>query len=93
MPDYPMHQKFPEGSTNRDYDIFEELPDGSAVWRGCVFGIENVELKFRELAKETSNRVFATSLLDQPDPLIRPRKVPAKGINAASNGCKKGGLK
>jgi hypothetical protein len=25
------HHKFPAGSTNRDYDVFEELPDGSTI--------------------------------------------------------------
>lgn len=78
MSDFPTHHKFPEDTTNRDYDIFEGLPDGSTVWRACVFGIENVELKFRELAKETSNRIFAISLLDQSTPVIRPWKSTAK---------------
>jgi hypothetical protein len=74
----PTHQKFSEGSTNRDYDIFEELPDGGTVWRACVFGMENVELKFRELAKETGNRIFAMSLLDRSIPIIRPWKPSAR---------------
>jgi hypothetical protein len=78
MPDCPTHHKFPEGSTNRDYDIFEEWPDGSTVWQACVFGMENVELKFRELAKETANRIFAISLLDKSIPVIRPWKLTAK---------------
>jgi hypothetical protein len=74
MSDCPSLHKCPEVSTNRDYDIFEELPDGSTVWRACVFGMENVELKFRELAHETSNRVFAISLLDRSIPIIRSSK-------------------
>ena len=78
MSNSPTHHKFPEGSTNRNYDIFEEFPDGSEVWRACVFGMENVELKFRELAKETSNRIFATSLRDHSGRVIGPRKSIAK---------------
>ena len=74
MSNFPTHHKFPEDSTNRDYDIFEELPDGSTVWRASVFGMENVELRFRELAKETANRIFAVNLLDQSVPKIRPWK-------------------
>jgi len=74
MSDCQTNHKFPEGSTNRDYDIFEELPNGSTVWRACVFGMENVELKFRELGKETTNRIFAISLLDHSVPVIRPLK-------------------
>jgi hypothetical protein len=72
MPDSPRPNKFPEVSTDRDYDVFEEMPDGSTVLRACVFGIENVELKFRELAKETTNRIFAINLLDQPVAVIHP---------------------
>jgi hypothetical protein len=30
--------------------------------------MENVELTFRKLAKETANRIFATILLDQISP-------------------------
>ena len=56
MPDSPTHQKFPEDSLNRDYDIFEELPDGSTIWRACVLGMGNVELKLRELAGETTSK-------------------------------------
>ena len=78
MSDCPTHHKFPKDSTNRDYDIFEELPDGSTVWRACVFGMEKVELNFRELAKETTNRIFATILLDQSVPVIRPWKSTAR---------------
>jgi hypothetical protein len=73
-----MRSNIPEDSKNRDYDIFEELPDGSTVWRACVFGMGNVELKFRELARETTNRIFAISLLDQSVPVISPCKSNAK---------------
>jgi hypothetical protein len=69
-----------EDSTHRDYAIFEELRDGSSVWRACVVGTENVEIKFRELAKETTNRIFAISLLEQSDPVIRPWKSTAKQV-------------
>jgi hypothetical protein len=78
MPECPTHHKFPEGSVHRDYDVFEELPDGATVWRACVFGMENVELKFRELAKETSNRIFAISLQDGALPVIRPWQSSAR---------------
>jgi hypothetical protein len=75
---FAAHYKSPEDSVNCDYDIFEELPDGSAVWRACVFGIENVELKFRELAKESPNRIFAINLLDRSISVIRPWKSTGK---------------
>lgn len=84
MSDCPTLHKFPADSTNRDYDIFEELPDGSTVWRACVFGMGNVELKFGKLAQETSNRVFAISLQDRSIPIIRPWKSPKQDFRRAS---------
>ena len=72
MTDCPTHHKFPEGSTIREYDVFEELPDGSPVWRACVFGMGNVERKLRELAKETTNKFFALNLQDRTQRVIRP---------------------
>ena len=71
MRDSPTLHKFPEGSDNRDYDVFEELNDGSTVWRACVVGMENVESKLRELALESNNKFFALSLHDG----IRPPTV------------------
>ena len=78
MTDFPTQHKFPEGSTNRDYDVFEEFPDGSTVWRACVFGMENVELKLRELAKETTNKFFALSLQDRSQAVSRRLKSSRK---------------
>jgi len=77
MPDFPFDQKFPEDSADRDYDIFEELPDGSTIWRACVFGMGNVELKLRELARGTTNKIFALYLRDQSSPVIRPFRTSA----------------
>jgi hypothetical protein len=76
--DCPTRHKFPEDSMIRDYDIFEEMPDGSTVWKASVLGMENVELKLRELAKETSNRIFAISVMAQSDPVIHPWKSTVK---------------
>jgi hypothetical protein len=59
MRDSPTLQKFPEGSLIRDYDIFERLHDGTMVWRACVVGMQNVELKLQELARESSNKFMA----------------------------------
>jgi hypothetical protein len=69
----PTYQKFPEGSANRDYALFEKFPDGSAVWRGCELGMENVELKLQELARGSNNKFFAINLWDG----IRSLKSPA----------------
>jgi hypothetical protein len=61
----PTLDKFPAGSTNRDYDVFEQLPDGSVVWRACVIGMANVEQKLQELAKDSNGRFFALNLQDR----------------------------
>ena len=58
------HTKFPRGSEIRDYDIFEELPDGSTTWRCCVSGMDSVESKLHELSKLTTNKLFALRLTD-----------------------------
>jgi hypothetical protein len=44
---------------NRDYDIFEKLPDGSSVWREMVVGRETARLRIQGLAKLSSNEFFA----------------------------------
>jgi len=67
--DSPMHRKFPEDSANRYYAIFEELSDSSALWRGCVFGMENVELEIRELSRESNHKFFALGLQCGAEPL------------------------
>ena len=74
MANFPSPQKYPLGSLNRDYDIFEQLPDGSTIWRACVFGMKNVELKLLEMARETNNKFFALNLQDRSLPIIRPFK-------------------
>jgi hypothetical protein len=68
MPDYLAFNKFPDGSTDRNYDVFEEFPNGSTVWRACVFGMGNVELRLRESAKKTGNKLFAIHLQGPPTP-------------------------
>jgi hypothetical protein len=62
MADSPITRKFPADSMARDFDIFEELPDGTIVWRARVLGIENVELKVGEMAGDRKERFFAISL-------------------------------
>ena len=78
MTSCPTHHKFPEGSTNREYDVFEEFSDGTTKWRACVFGMGNVERKLRELAGETTNKFFALNLQDRTQRVIRPFRPPAR---------------
>ena len=70
----PTQHKYTEDSANRDYDIFEELPDGCSVWRASVFGMGRAELKLRDLARESNNRFFAFNPKDRSEPVIRPWK-------------------
>jgi hypothetical protein len=43
----------------REYDIFEKLPDDSVMWRGSVHGHRNAIERLRELAATSSNEHFA----------------------------------
>jgi hypothetical protein len=72
MADFPTLHKFPEGSVDRNYFVFEKLPDGSAVCRGCVLGMESVELSLQKLAQESNNKFFALNLGNDPSQLSVP---------------------
>ena len=48
---------------NREYDLFERLPDGSALWRGVAVGAFDAHLQLRELARITANELFAIEVL------------------------------
>jgi len=49
----------------REYDLFEQLPDGSPIWRGHVVGTQEVSLKLEEIARKTANECFAIHLPTQ----------------------------
>ena len=42
---------------DRNYDLFEILPDGSPIWRCTVAGHETAVQQLRELARQTDNEV------------------------------------
>jgi hypothetical protein len=46
----------------RDYDIFEILPDGQPIWRAAVGGHENALRMLKQLAAKTTNEVRITHL-------------------------------
>ena len=48
---------------NREYDLFECLPDGSTLWRGVAVGAFDAHLQLRELARTTVNELFAIEVL------------------------------
>jgi hypothetical protein len=61
---------------NREYDLFESLPDGARIWRAAVVGREAALAKLRELAAKSTNGFFAMHL-------------PTKEIIATTNAAKK----
>ena len=55
----------------RDYDIFEKFPDGSMVWRACVFGQHEARRKLLDLAKHSPNAFVAIDIkTGEPVPTI-----------------------
>jgi hypothetical protein len=46
----------------RQYDIFEKFPDGTVIWRCCVFGQVETERKIQDLIAHSSNEFFAIEL-------------------------------
>jgi hypothetical protein len=46
----------------KEYDLFERLPDGSVLWRTSVPGLGNASLKLQEIAKSTPHECFAAEL-------------------------------
>jgi|HubBroStandDraft_1064217.scaffolds.fasta_scaffold01108_14 hypothetical protein len=57
----------------REYDLFEVLPDGTAVWREAVAGHETAIRKLHELSARTTNEVRVMHL--QTNTLIALKNV------------------
>jgi hypothetical protein len=47
----------------RDYDLFEVLPDGAPLWRQMAAGRENALRKLSELSKQTSHEIRVIHVL------------------------------
>lgn len=60
----------------REYDLFEQFPDGSPIWRGRASGLNDAETKLRSLAGNTTNECFA---------LYLPTKEVVLRVNAAQS--------
>jgi hypothetical protein len=74
MADFLTLWKFPEGSANRHYFLFEKTPEGLAIWRDLVVGMEKAELRLQELARESNNKFFALNLRGS-DPAVHPNRA------------------
>jgi hypothetical protein len=44
---------------NREYDIFERLPDGKDLWKDYVVGLEETRRKLQEFAAKSKNEHYA----------------------------------
>jgi len=49
----------------REYDLFEQFPNGDVLWRMTVIGHENAIQQLRELAATTYNEVRVVHLPTQ----------------------------
>ncbi|MGD0403375.1 MAG: hypothetical protein ABSB66_09265 [Candidatus Acidiferrales bacterium] len=47
------------GPLNREYDIFERLPDGTDLWKDYVHGLEQARRRLEELAAQSKNEHYA----------------------------------
>jgi hypothetical protein len=74
----PLHNRYPDKSASIEYDVFEEYPDGTAVWRACVCGMKEAEAKVMELRRETPNKLFALNLSDDLRAIVAPAGLPAR---------------
>jgi hypothetical protein len=63
----------PRSRMEREYDLFEVLPDGAAVWQVAVTGHENAIKKLHELSARTTNEVRVMHL--PTDTLIAQKNV------------------
>jgi hypothetical protein len=44
---------------DRSYDIFEKLPNGKILWRGCVHGLDIAHAKVYEFGRRSRSEFFA----------------------------------
>jgi hypothetical protein len=62
---------------DREYDLFEIFPDGSALWRHTVTGREEAIKRLQELSTQTTNEVRLIHL--PTSTLIASLNVPSGG--------------
>jgi hypothetical protein len=70
LSDHPKRRRM-----ERDYDLFEVLPDGGVIWKETVPGHENAIRRLKELSKQTSNEVRVMHVLSKT--LIASMKAPS----------------
>jgi hypothetical protein len=60
---------------DREYDLFEIFPDGSALWRNTIRGHEEAIKQLHEFSRKTTNEVRLVHLPTQT--LIAAMNTPA----------------
>lgn len=70
----------------REYDLFERLPDGAPVWRGHAFGLNDADAKLRSIAGTTTNEVFAL-YLPSKEVVLRLNASPSADAQADAAPC------
>ena len=64
---------------DREYDLFEKLPNGSITWRALVSGRDNAIRKLRKLASQSSNEFLAVHKPSQEViARLNTRKAPSR---------------
>jgi hypothetical protein len=57
-----LHHVRLTNAMDRDYDIFEKLPDESVVWRTSVHGTQNLACELERVGEKTTNECFAINI-------------------------------
>ena len=61
----------------REFDLFERLPDGSVLWKAVVPGLENALVRLKSLGNTSPNEHFA---------IHTPTKTIVARVNAPTSG-------
>ena len=70
----------------RNFDIFEKFPNGSIVWRTCVFGKFEAERKLHELTEHSNNEFLAIEIQSGERLSIGVHQESRQAIKKAANG-------
>ena len=66
-------------------DIFEKFPDGSTIWRACVFGQIEAERKLQELREHSKNKFVAIDIQAGETLTVGVLQNPRRGIKKSKN--------
>ena len=70
---------------NREYDLFEIFPDGSALWRDAVPGRDEAMKQLRQLSTETPNEIRLMHLPSQTLIAAMNTHADDKGADSKAN--------